>query len=67
MGHLLLLFDIDVCNVEPDVAKVGRGFAHLGKDDSGVTDVAFVSQHSTDAVGSPYVFGVVANHLTQRA
>ena len=60
------MFDVDVSNVEPNIAEVGRGFAYLGKYDSCVTNVAFVCQHSTDAIGSPDVFGVISNNLEKK-
>ena len=32
--HILLLFDIDVSNVQPNVTKIGCCFANFGKKDS---------------------------------
>ena len=45
-SHILLLLHVDVGNVEPDVAEVGRGLAHLGKHVTRLVDAALVGQHA---------------------
>ena len=59
----LMLLDVDVGDVEPDVAEVGRGFADFGEDDSGLVGVALVGQHAADAVRRPDVLRIVSQHL----
>ena len=39
-GHHLLLFHVNVGDVEPHVAEVGRGFTDLREDVTGFGDVA---------------------------
>ena len=58
-----MLLDVDVSDVKPDVAEVGRGLSDLGEDNSGLIGVALVGQHTPDPVGSPYVLGVVSQNL----
>jgi len=60
-----MLFDVDVSDVEPDVAEVGRRFSDLREDDSGLVGVALVCQHAADSVGGPDVLRVVAQNLNK--
>ena len=45
-GHVLLLLDIDVCNVEPDVTEVSRRLTHLRKHVTRLVDVSLVGQQT---------------------
>ena len=58
-----MLLNINVGNVEPNVAEVSRGFADLSKDDSGFVGVTLVREHTSDAVGRPNVLGIVSQDL----
>jgi len=58
-----MLLDVDVRDVEPDVAELRRGLADLGEDDSSLVDVALVGENAADAVRGPDVFRVVSQDL----
>ena len=61
-----MLFHIDVCDVEPDVAEFRRGLSDFGEDDSGLVGVALVCQHAADAVRGPDVLWVVTQNLDKK-
>ena len=61
-----MLFHIDVCDVEPDVAEFRRGLSDFGEDDSGLVGVALVRQHAADAVRGPDVLWVVTQNLDKK-
>ncbi len=55
-----MLLNIDVCNIEPNVAEVCRGFADLGEDNTSFVGVSFVREDTSNAIGSPNVFWIVS-------
>ena len=63
-GDHLLLFDVDVSDVEPDVAEVGRGFAHLSEDVARFGDVTLLSENGANAIGGPDVALIELQHLS---
>ena len=65
-GDHLFLFDVNVGDVEPDVAKVRRGLAHLSEDVPGLGDVSLLGQNGADPVGRPNVALVELEHLFVR-
>lgn len=46
-ADVLLLFDVDVSQIEPDVADVCRGLPHLRKHVSSLSEVALMGQDGT--------------------
>ncbi len=46
-ANKLLLFDVDVRYIEPDVAEVGRRLAYLSENIPGLVYTAFMSQHTS--------------------
>ncbi len=58
-----MLLNIDVRNVEPNVAEICRGFADFGKDDSSFVGIALVREDTPDAVCSPNVLRIVSKNL----
>ena len=59
----LVLFNIDVGDVEPDVAELGRGLSNLCKDHPSLGGVSFVSQNTADTVRRPDVLWVISQNL----
>lgn len=57
--NVLLLLDVNVSDVQPDVGHVRGGFAHLSEDVSRLVQISFVRQHTTDAVRRPNISIVV--------
>uniref|UniRef100_A0AAG5CPI8 Uncharacterized protein n=1 Tax=Anopheles atroparvus TaxID=41427 RepID=A0AAG5CPI8_ANOAO len=62
-ADVLLLLHVDVRDVDPHVAKVGRRLAHLGEDIARLDDAPLVRQHRADPVRRPDVLRVVPQHL----
>lgn len=52
-ADVLLLLHVDVRQVEPDVADVGRGLPHLGEHVPSLSEVALVGQDGTWKTGQP--------------
>ena len=46
-SDILLLFNIDMRDVQPDVTEVGRRLAHLGKDVASLVYVTLVCEDTT--------------------
>ena len=62
-GDVLVLLHVHVGDVEPDVAEVGGGLAHLCEDLPRLDYVTLVRKDGADAVRRPDVLGVVAQDL----
>lgn len=60
---VLLLFDVNVRNVHPNIAEVSRSFAHLSKNITGLIDTAFMRQHSANTVRCPNVLWISFQYL----
>ena len=59
----LLLLNVDMCNIQPNVTEIGGRFANLSEQYAGLVDVAFMREDGTDAVGSPDILGIVPHDL----
>lgn len=57
---VLFLLDINVRDVQPDVAKIGGRLPDLGKDISRLVYTSLVRQHSPDPVRCPNILRVVS-------
>ena len=61
-ANVLALLDQDVRDVEPHVAEVGGGLAHLGEDVARLVEQTHVGEDAADAVGRPDVARIDAQH-----
>lgn len=54
----LFLLHVDMCNIQPDVAKFCRRLAHLSEYISGFIYASFMREHRTDAIRSPNILRI---------
>lgn len=60
---VLLLLDVNVRNVQPNITEIGCGFANLCENVACFDDATLVSKNCSDAVCRPDISGVIAEHL----
>ena len=62
-SDVLVLLDVHVGDIEPDIAEVSGGLADLGEDLPSFDYIALVRQDGADAVSRPDILWIVAQNL----